>query len=316
MSDPHLPIPISVIGGAYLLFDIDAVTYLRRNHQICGTFIGTLPQNPSQNVFMGLPMQIMPEEARMLVDRGAGHLLDDARAHDAAIAGSNHQRQKEYLEILSDYAAGVDHERRKERQDSKKKGIRREMEKQSRKAQSSASNGEGQDGPAEPELPTPGQKITENDNDSIFGVSGDDAARDSSIATTSESGFLITPTSSSPLHDLDRPVRLSTGNVPQISPCTYAVYRRLHDHPSTKYFATPGLRFGCQFCVYPGDPLRYHSHFLATSYGWEDEIDLMDLVGGGRLGTGVKKGFLIGGRDEDGGAGNETQTFSIEWAAM
>lgn len=54
----------------------------------------------------------------------------------------------------------------------------------------------------------------------------------------------------------------------------------------------------------------------------------MDIVGGGRLGTGVKKGFLIGGSEPDsiGGTtggnkdGNEDEgrirTFSIEWAAM
>ena len=57
----------------------------------------------------------------------------------------------------------------------------------------------------------------------------------------------------------------------------------------------PGLRFGCHYSVYPGDPLRYHSHFLTTGLGWDEEFDLLDIVGGGRLGTGVKKAYLIGG---------------------
>lgn len=48
----------------------------------------------------------------------------------------------------------------------------------------------------------------------------------------------------------------------------------------------------------------------------------MDLVGGGRLGTGVKKGYLIGGverkiKQEDEHEGVENvRTFSIEWASM
>ncbi len=37
---------------------------------------------------------------------------------------------------------------------------------------------------------------------------------------------------------------------------------------------------------------------------WEEEFDLLDLIGGGRLGTGVKKGWLIGGLEgERGGEG-------------
>ena len=42
-------------------------------------------------------------------------------------------------------------------------------------------------------------------------------------------------------------------------------------------------------------------HFASTLTSWlsaqsgNEEIDLMEVVGGGRLGTGVKKGFLLGG---------------------
>jgi tRNA-splicing endonuclease subunit Sen34 len=58
-----------------------------------------------------------------------------------------------------------------------------------------------------------------------------------------------------------------------------------------------------------------------VSAEWDEEIDLMDIIVGGRLGTGVKKGFLLGGAEEkDGDSINETRsnvrTFSIEWAGM
>jgi tRNA-splicing endonuclease subunit Sen34 len=80
----------------------------------------------------------------------------------------------------------------------------------------------------------------------------------------------------------------------------------------------PGLRFGCNFNVYPGDPLRFHSHFLATAYKFDEEIPLLDLIGGGRLGTAVKKGFLIGGKDTDEELKSEgsMRTFCIEWGGM
>ena len=85
--------------------------------------------------------------------------------------------------------------------------------------------------------------------------------------------------------------------------------------------------------AYPGDPLRYHSHFLANGLQWDEEFDLLDLVGGGRLGTGVKKSFVLGGLEagdmekvKEGGKGGErkgndggerkVRAFSIEWAGM
>jgi len=92
-------------------------------------------------------------------------------------------------------------------------------------------------------------------------------------------------------------------------PTSYPLYAHLH---GLGYFLSPGLRFGCQYLVYPGDPLRFHSHFLAVGVDWDQEIDLMDIVGGGRLGTGVKKGYLLGGREPEG----DVRTFSVEWAGM
>ena len=93
----------------------------------------------------------------------------------------------------------------------------------------------------------------------------------------------------------------------------------------------PGLRFGCQYMAYPGDPLRFHSHFLCNGMDWDQEFDLQDLVGGGRLGTGVKKGYLIGGQVKAGSAVADVngqsapqseeekdivRTFCIEWGGM
>jgi len=86
-----------------------------------------------------------------------------------------------------------------------------------------------------------------------------------------------------------------------------------------EYYLSPGLRFGCEFLVYPGDPLRFHSHFLAVGAEWDEEINLLDVVGGGRLGTGVKKGWLIGGvekNDSKDADEERLRTFCIEWGGM
>ncbi|CAK7218445.1 tRNA-splicing endonuclease subunit [Sporothrix curviconia] len=94
------------------------------------------------------------------------------------------------------------------------------------------------------------------------------------------------------------------------------------------YYTTPGLRFGGALSVYPGDPFRYHAHFVATTYGWDQPIQLLDIVSQGRLATSVKKGLLIGsakpaetenGQNGGGsGAGIDAnvRTFTLEWAAI
>ncbi|PSS02231.1 tRNA intron endonuclease [Coniella lustricola] len=108
--------------------------------------------------------------------------------------------------------------------------------------------------------------------------------------------------------------------VPIETPRAYPLYKHLN---SQGFYITPGIRFGADYSVYPGDPFRYHAHFMATSFGWDEEITVLDLVTGGRLGTGVKKGFLIGGEapakstapEQDAGK-DHFRAFTIEWAAM
>ncbi|BFZ53574.1 tRNA-splicing endonuclease subunit [Savitreella phatthalungensis] len=87
------------------------------------------------------------------------------------------------------------------------------------------------------------------------------------------------------------------------------LFEHLHENG---YYMTPGLRFGGDFVAYPGDPLRYHSHFTCTAHAWQESFSMLDLVAGGRLGTGVKKAWLIGGKAPEG----DVRCFTIEWAGM
>ena len=121
------------------------------------------------------------------------------------------------------------------------------------------------------------------------------------------SDHAVTPTSSEYLVEFDKgSASTQHSNNLQASPFVRYLQR-------TGYYMTPGLRFGSMYSVYPGDPLRFHAHFMANEYGWEEEFSMLDIVGGGRLATAVKKAFLIGGKPEEGG---EIKTFSIEWASM
>jgi tRNA-splicing endonuclease subunit Sen34 len=303
---PDLPVAISLVGGRYLLFDVKIVTWLRREHRICGTALGTLPIAPSQNLFLGVPIEIMPEEAKLLVERNIGVVVDDARAHAQAVRSKDRARRADYLVRIEKQSDQVKQAKDQEKLESKRRGLEKQSKKSSHPSRSTQAAPED-DLLDFDEVDTPrggGDEVQAADEEVV--VQDDSPVKVLPLTATSSS-YRITPATSRLL--LPSPLSTPKSVIEDLPP-TYPLYKHLHDKG---FFMTPGLRFGCQYTVYPGDPLRFHSHFLAIGTGWDEEINLMDIVGGGRLGTGVKKGFLLGGANPaDGGV----RTFSVEWAAM
>ncbi|KAE9963677.1 hypothetical protein BLS_009077 [Venturia inaequalis] len=275
------PFAISRLADRHLIFDINTATYIRREHHICGVLIGNIPQAGQQNIFNGIPLELMPEEARLLVERGHAYLADDVALHLQALKLASKQEKLAYKQGLA--------------QEGKAAAMvqRQEMASRKAKALDKIARSRPGAGSATPSIP-------------------------SSPALNESSSYwvqpmLVTPTTSSTLIKASPPSpALSLPTVPT----SYPLFTHLH---SKGYFLSPGLRFGCQYVAYPGDPLRFHSHFLAVGAEWEEEIDLLDIVGGGRLGTSVKKGYLLGGAErqaDGGGQDGEVRTFCFEWAAM
>jgi len=89
------------------------------------------------------------------------------------------------------------------------------------------------------------------------------------------------------------------------------VFKSLH---AQGYFMGVGIRFGGEYLVYPGDPLRYHSHFAATVIESPvASLRPMEIVAHGRLGTATKKAHLLCGWDDERGM---VDYLSIEWAGF
>ncbi|KAI4165496.1 MAG: hypothetical protein LQ342_000906 [Letrouitia transgressa] len=332
INHPSLPLPIFQISERverYLFYDAATVTWLRSTHHILGVLIGTLPKFPQQNIFLGLPWELQPEEARLLVDKGVAYIANDLQWHINGIRSLKPDELNQYRESLRKEGLGA------ARAAENQKQQRRKM--LNKKHSNALSNRDGKDGCATSESP----QVEEQEEDTLFDASlapqssrpspvPAPASASASVTKHSDSSLLwtFTPTTSHPL--LSPPPQPSKSMVPPVKSSAYALFKHLHSHG---YFLSPGLRFGCRYLVYPGDPLRFHSHFLASDLEWEEEIDLLDLVGGGRLGTGVKKGWLIGGveknkaesnkRDEDieqegdqTNADQKVRTFCLEWGGM
>ncbi|EXJ55841.1 hypothetical protein A1O7_08772 [Cladophialophora yegresii CBS 114405] len=304
---PDLPVAVSLVGGRYLLFDVKVVTWLRREHRICGTALGTLPIAPSQNVFLGVPIEIMPEEAQLLVERNVAVIVDDARAHAQAVRSRDKARRADYLARIEKQSNHVKQAKDQEKMESKRRGLEKQAKKSAHASRST------QAAPVYDLLDFDEAVAPEGGPEEVQAAADEEAVvQDVSPVkvlplTATSNVYRVTPATSRLL--LPPPLSTPTSTIDNL-PRSYPLYRHLHDKG---FFMTPGLRFGCQYTVYPGDPLRFHSHFLAIGTEWDEEVDLMDIVGGGRLGTGVKKGFLLGGANP---AGDGVRTFSVEWAAM
>lgn len=328
------PFPIFKLAHKHLIYDADTVAHVRREQNICGVFIGGLPQAPQQNVFLGLPLELMPEEARLLVEKGVAYVVDDVKAHKEGFLGEglSVEESRAFQAALSRRgvaAAKKQEEKSGERKKaalSKKLGTsdwndipedmltpsteRGKTKKNKRRDRSGVS--------------TP---LTADEDVGFFGSSTANTpstqAADSTLQVpeTGPEPHAITPTTSyPPLPPPFRSLHPETSSTIE-TPNSYPIFKHLHGEG---YFLAPGLRFGCQYMAYPGDPLRFHSHFLCNGMDWDQEFDLLDVVAGGRLGTGVKKGFLIGGREEsegeDSGGTDESQervrAFCVEWGGM
>jgi tRNA-splicing endonuclease subunit Sen34 len=342
------PFPISCIAGRYLLFDVDVIAHCRRAHNMCGVLIGTIPNLSQQNVFLGIPLELMPEEARVLVERGAAYVVDDAQVHRKDFMEMSREQRLKYMQEvdLMGQAFARDHQDKAEKRKDKalkERGLIREVLDRHREGSvaestatdntlqaddssvSSAGLGFIMKGSAFSDSSADSRESTPATETSLFDsrpASPSPSMRSSASKNITVQKHYVTPTTSYP--PLPTPGPDLAVTLPAV-PASYPLFRYLH---SKGYFHMPGLRFGCHYNVYPGDPLRYHSHFAATGLSWDEEFDLLDVVGGGRLGTGTKKAYMIGGEDphaSDRAEGlfsektevkESVRAFSIEWAAL
>lgn len=288
------PFPIFEVSERYLIYDVDIAMHLRRKHNVCGTLIGNIPQANQQNFFSGLPLELMSEEARLLVDQGHAYIVDDTMSNLDGFQNLSLEERANFREILRNQGLEASTAIQRQADARKIRGLAKMERKKRKKARESNGSMIGKD---------------QDDTESLFGTSV-------APSTTSKDlqPQLVTPTTSYP--PLTSSLSIDMNKLPRV-PSSYPLFAHLH---CRGYFMLPGLRFGCQYSCYPGDPLRFHSHFLAVGYDWDEDINLLDIVGGGRLGTGVKKGYLIGGVDPDKESIEEgessVRTFCFEWAAM
>ncbi|SCV68682.1 BQ2448_803 [Microbotryum intermedium] len=336
MTPQQERVKIFVSNQRGYIWDVRDVQSLRVNHHICGVLLGTLPQVGQQNVFLGIPLMLLPDEVVLLVRNNLAVLIDDRAAHHPPTmeqANQYDQQRQSAIRAQQKHIRQFEQEKKlKMAQVFKDKIEKKRLLKLEESQQIESRTNDDEAASAEtgvwqltvPHLEPTGRSKTpvastrsastaEVDEDlrgipykiMIQGSSTDAAWHDPSSASYStlesakEAGVWDYPTN-------------------QLQQSRSKVFE---DMWSKRHFMGGGLRFGGDFLVYPGspvvtsgDPLRYHSHFTLTVLSSSDQnIMPLDLISYGRLATAVKKAHLLASWDEK---EDKVEYFSLEWAAM
>ncbi|GAB5581485.1 tRNA-splicing endonuclease subunit Sen34 [Prionailurus viverrinus] len=312
---------VEVANGRSLVWGAEAVQALRERLGVGGRTVGALPRGPRQNSRLGLPLLLMPEEARLLAEIGAVTLVSaprpDPRQHSLALASFKRQQEQDFQE-QSALAAEARETRRQELLEKIAEG---QAAKKQRLEQESGSSGSQEAGGSQE--PGGNQAPPENEASASQASGEHEEAGSSSpqpgpsdgVAPLPRSALLVQLATARPRPIKARPLdwRVQSKDWPHagrpLHELRYSIYRDLWERG---FFLSAAGKFGGDFLVYPGDPLRFHAHYIAQCWAPGDPIPLQDLVSAGRLGTSVKKTLLLCSPQPDG----KVVYTSLQWASL
>uniref|UniRef100_A0A8C5N3H4 tRNA-splicing endonuclease subunit Sen34 n=1 Tax=Leptobrachium leishanense TaxID=445787 RepID=A0A8C5N3H4_9ANUR len=305
---------IHLTDGKGFVWNVDDARMIREEHRLVGNLVGALVRKPRQNLRLGLPLQLLPEETRLLVEIGAASLVrhslnekdhseDDDSSMDRAKSPSSTDDQdtlQTEVEVYEEYIEDSYKEQRKLALAEKRRTLEILSDRiAERRAKRRQQRGDVDETPMESSSTGPIKELQHLEETFYF---------------PEETMMVHLPTA-----------RPSLGVVQEVDVCQaspdwpYAGqpehemrFKVFKDLWQRGYFLTSGNKFGGDFLVYPGDPMRYHAHFITICFPYNKEIPMSDLVTAGRLGTNVKKTVLLCSPNQEGAV---TYT-SLQWSGM
>ncbi|KAN0063531.1 tRNA-splicing endonuclease subunit [Thecaphora frezii] len=271
-------IPVHLHDGRAFVWHPNDVKRLRRDHAICGLMTGTLPLIPQQNVFLGLPLQLCNEEVVFLLRKGVTMLILDQPSHRRATK----EELESYWQQYRDDATTQRRETKRAR-DETRKLFEAKLNPSSAATQPEDQEKGGNDDEKDED--------EEEDEAELEKIPYHHTTLGSSQDLPWFAPSLEEPTTA--FLTLSEARRSGAFSYPmtEMEMATCCVFETLHEQG---FYLGIGLRFGGQFTVYPGDPLRYHAHYSAAVFPRPTHtISALELVASGRLGTAVKKSHLI-----------------------
>ncbi|CDZ98356.1 tRNA splicing endonuclease [Phaffia rhodozyma] len=346
-----IKIPIHVSAQRAYIWSADDAQTLRVNHHICGILVGSLPSIAQQNVFLGLPLLLSGEEVVVLVDAGIASIIDDTQTLRTPTSSEISTETADFLsDIRSQQATAVSIEKEKRTKalgagltdaQREKREKRAKEKEEKRRALREAEGGEesvfaaaaaiaavdqssSETSPVS-SIPTqtPTSTLTSTSTSTPAPQQPSSSSSIPSLPPSTTPYQLFTPSTSSSLsyydpsshtyHTIESAREAGIWSFPRNKKemARVKVFKKLWERG---YFMGGGIKFGGELMAYPGDPLRYHSHFVTTALPSPDStITPMEIVAWGRLGTATKKSHLICSWDEK---TDQVDFYSLEWASF
>ncbi|KAG8567593.1 hypothetical protein GDO81_013706 [Engystomops pustulosus] len=256
----------------------------REEHGLVGNLVGALVRKPRQNTRLGLPLQLLPEEARLLLEIGAAQLVHHGSSADKTYDVDEKESYAQFLHQSYEEQWKLALQEKKRTLEGLSERIVEGRSKRKR------------------------QRIDQN------GPIKELLNLEQTFHFPKEAMMVQIPTA-----------QLHTGNVEEVdiqenkSEWPYldkenheTRYKVFSDLWQKGYYLTSGGKFGGDFLVYPGDPMRFHAHYIAICFSQAEDIALSDIITAGRLGTNVKKTVLLCSLDRE---GHVTYT-SLQWSGL
>ncbi|XP_064436967.1 tRNA-splicing endonuclease subunit Sen34 isoform X2 [Mirounga angustirostris] len=298
---------VEVANGRSLVWGAEAVQALRERLGVGGRTVGALPRGPRQNSRLGLPLLLMPEEARLLAEIGAVTLVSAPRPDPR-----QHSLQEQGFQEQSALAAEARETRRQELLEKIAEGQAAKKQKLEQESGASESQEAGANPAAAESEASASQALGEPEE---AGSSSPQPGPSNGVAPLPRSALLVQLATARPRPIKARPLdwRVQSKDWPHAGrpahELRYSIYRDLWERG---FFLSAAGKFGGDFLVYPGDPLRFHAHYIAQCWAPGDPIPLQDLVSAGRLGTSVRKTLLLCSPQPDG----KVVYTSLQWTSL
>uniref|UniRef100_A0A8C2YYS2 tRNA-splicing endonuclease subunit Sen34 n=1 Tax=Cyclopterus lumpus TaxID=8103 RepID=A0A8C2YYS2_CYCLU len=243
-----------------------------RSQGLVGALLGSLPRTPRQNVRLGRPMLLLPEEERLLTERHAAadgggvelrlqvqqHREDQQRSYEEQSVLALEDRKSALVLVLSESGARAEDEALQGRLEALDRSFT---------------------------LPSSALAVQ---------------------LSTARAGLSYCPEARDFLR-ADRPIR----GQDELS-CHASRYQVFRDLRGRGFYLTSAGKFGGDFLVYPGDPLRFHAHFISVCLSLDESVCLLDVLAVSRLGSNVKKTVLLCSPGTDG----RVLYTSLQWSGM
>ncbi|XP_040181617.1 tRNA-splicing endonuclease subunit Sen34 isoform X2 [Rana temporaria] len=307
-------IVIHLLEGNAFVWNIEDARKIRETHGLVGKLVGALVRKPQQNSRLGLPLGLLPEETRLLVEIGAATLVrgsfkekehadpSDLPPESTSLSTTVHEEEssKAEVETFKNFLQNSYEEQRRLALEEKKRTLE-SMSESIMKGRSKRKrrHGEQEEESMESSSLGPIKELQNLENTFLF---------------PEEAMMVQIPTARTNVHSKEE-VDLCKASLdwPYPGQTKHELrFKVLRDLWQKGYYLTSGSKFGGDFLVYPGDPMRFHAHYIAICFPQDEEIPLRDIITAGRLGTNVKKTVLLCSSNEE---GLVTYT-SLQWSGL